>query len=254
MSLPLVFGDDAVFQVSAGSLAVEGPIDTAGHLLTVDAAAATTATIDGSISGSGSLSKSGDGKLVLAGGGDLGNVTVQNGTLQVTTANAFADGASLTVGSNSGLFSAVVPEQSPRVAVAAGAPAVASIGAPEGRSIVAQRFNAGTKVNGNPVASPLATAETAKSGIFNRPYGTTNPPNFSHPSSKLLGYHQSSVPDRRTTARAKVFENLAVNLAKQSAAGVDWPWGALDPQDNAPGNQRNAALLARDAILAEYAR
>ncbi len=206
LSIPLVFGGDAVFQVSAGSLAVERPIDTAGHMLTVDTAYSTTATINGSISGSGGLIKSGGGKLVLSGtGGGLGNVTVQSGTLKVTTANAVADGASLTVGGNSGLFSAIVPAPASQAAAAVGVPAVVTTGAPNARSIIAQRFIAGMKVNGTPDA---------------------------------------------TAVRAKVFENLAENLARRSAASVDWPWRAFDAQ----GHGRDAAILARDAVLAEYAR
>ena len=82
LALPLVFGDDGLFQVSSGSLAVDGPIDNGGNLLTVNTAASTTATIVGAISGSGGLVKSDTGTLVLTGPNSYsGSTEVQAGTL-----------------------------------------------------------------------------------------------------------------------------------------------------------------------------
>ena len=110
LSLSLLFRSDALIEVSSGSLAVEGAIDTAGHLLTVETASATTATIDGSLTGSGSLAKSGAGTLVLAGhNGNAGNISVSGGLLKIAATDAVADGASLTVGSGAAALFNVNP-------------------------------------------------------------------------------------------------------------------------------------------------
>ncbi len=110
VSLPIVLGGDATIQVSSGSLTVGGSLDSGGHLLTVDAAGSSTATISGSLSGSGSLAKSGDGTLVLAGhNGNARDISVSGGLLKIAAADAVADGASLTVGSGAAALFNVNP-------------------------------------------------------------------------------------------------------------------------------------------------
>ena len=105
LSLPLVLAADGTFEDSWGSLAVEGPLDNAGHLLTIDAESYTTATIDGAISGSGGLVMSGGGKLVLTAQNDYsGGTTVLAGTLQVTSSGALPSGTALIVGSGAELL------------------------------------------------------------------------------------------------------------------------------------------------------
>ncbi len=115
LSLPLVLAADGTFEDSWGSLAVEGPLDNAGHLLTIDAESYTTATIDGAISGSGGLVMSGGGKLVLTAQNDYsGGTTVLAGTLQVTSSGALPSGTALIVGSGAELLfgsSAAGPSQ-----------------------------------------------------------------------------------------------------------------------------------------------
>ena len=92
--LPLVFGDDTLFEVLAGSLMVGGPIDNGGHLLTVNSSASTAVTFNGAISGSGGLVKNGSGTLVLAGAnGEVSSASVLGGVLEVTSASALADGS-----------------------------------------------------------------------------------------------------------------------------------------------------------------
>jgi len=99
VSLPLVLGSDGLFQVSSGSLAVGGTIDNGGHLLTVNTAGASTATIGGSISGSGNLVKVGMGTLTLSGTNTYsGGTVVSAGTLPITNSDILPSGGSLTIG------------------------------------------------------------------------------------------------------------------------------------------------------------
>ena len=215
-----------------GSLAVEGPIDTAGHLLTVDTAGGTTASFTAPITGSGGLSKSGGGTLVLSGGGgSLDNVAVQSGVLQVTTADGLADGASLTVGGNTGLFSSVIVAQSQPAAVAVGASAVAAGSGNGQATAIAGRCRSRQRGAGVPPASSAAAGTAAPQVVGDR----------------IL----SGIPP---AAHAKVIESLAANLARRSAGRADWPWGTIGLQGNGQAEDRDTAILARDAVLAEYAR
>ena len=96
-------------------------------------------TFSGQITGSGSLTKTGTGTLVLAGIDSYsGGTTVNAGTLSITNPNAIADGSSLTVGADGtflfdpsaralpreaspGVVVATVPEPGTLVLLAAGA-------------------------------------------------------------------------------------------------------------------------------------
>ncbi|MCD8141584.1 MAG: autotransporter-associated beta strand repeat-containing protein [Planctomycetaceae bacterium] len=65
-----------------GNSAGTGSISTnSGSTLQLDIAASQTETFDNSLSGDGSLNKTGDGTAELTGGGIIGNVNVQGGTL-----------------------------------------------------------------------------------------------------------------------------------------------------------------------------
>ena len=230
LSLPLVFGDDAIFQVTQGSLAVEGPIDTAGHLLTVDTAGGTTASFTAPITGSGGLSKSGGGTLVLSGGGgSLDNVAVQSGVLQVTTADGLADGG---VVDGRRQYRAVF-ERHCRAVTARGCRG----GCAGGCRWFGQCLRMPAAVQkpergaGVPPASSAAAGTAAPQVVGDR----------------IL----SGIPP---AAHAKVIESLAANLARRSAGRADWPWGAIGLQGNGQAEDRDTAILARDAVLAEYAR
>ena len=78
---------------------------------TLNASTGAQLEIDGPIAGSNPLTLTGDGTLVLGGASGFGGgVDVQSGTLQVSNAEAIADGSSLTVGDASAFASApVVP-------------------------------------------------------------------------------------------------------------------------------------------------
>ena len=80
--------------------------DTAGGAvgLVVGGNGAST-TFSGEIAGSGSLTKVGDGGLVLSGSNDyLGGTTVEAGTLYMANSNAIAAGTNLTVGAGGTLI------------------------------------------------------------------------------------------------------------------------------------------------------
>ena len=89
-----------------------------------------TTTFSGMISGSGSLTKTGSGDLILSGSNDYtGGTTVNDGTLYITDSHALSAGTSLTVVAG-GVF---IYDPSP-----AGLPAVASsLAAPRGVAIAA---------------------------------------------------------------------------------------------------------------------
>jgi uncharacterized repeat protein (TIGR01451 family) len=120
LTLPLSLGDDGLFDVSAGSLEVGGTINNGGNSLTVSTESSTTAILDGSISGSGSLVKVGTGTLVItAQNAYSGGTSVLGGTLQVTSSVSIPSGSALIVGIGSDLLFGVASSQSKPVATPA---------------------------------------------------------------------------------------------------------------------------------------
>jgi autotransporter-associated beta strand protein len=82
-----------------GSLSGEGTVILgAGGALTVNSELANPTPFSGTITGDGSLTKIGPGKLILAGRNDYtGGTTVLDGTLEVTSPDALVAGYSLTI-------------------------------------------------------------------------------------------------------------------------------------------------------------
>ncbi len=83
INVPIILGNDSLWENfnSAGSLTVNGTVDTEGKVLTVSGDGATT--INGAIGDAGSLIKNGVGILTLAGGNSYsGGTTVNDGTLK----------------------------------------------------------------------------------------------------------------------------------------------------------------------------
>jgi fibronectin-binding autotransporter adhesin len=116
-----IIGSTAFISAESVTLSQKGTIridDSAG------------ATLSGSISGPGSLTKSGSGTLVLSGTNTyLGRTAVSNGTLILTNNEALADGSNLTVGDPSAFLPA--PAAPSSVAdIAAVSPAIASVPEP----------------------------------------------------------------------------------------------------------------------------
>jgi autotransporter-associated beta strand protein len=102
-------GGSATVSVLAGSPAINAPVHLASNT-TFSAAASTTLTMMGPIDGSGSLTMTGMGNLVLNAANTFsGGLVVQSGTVVVSAANGLASGSELIVGSGSAsLFSSVV--------------------------------------------------------------------------------------------------------------------------------------------------
>jgi autotransporter-associated beta strand protein len=94
--------------VNSGTHAISAPLILAGNLAVIPTAG-TTLNISGDISeeytGSGTVSLEGPGMLILSGTNSYtGGTFVWDGTLQVSSSAALADGSSLSVGSNLGAF------------------------------------------------------------------------------------------------------------------------------------------------------
>jgi hypothetical protein len=258
VSLPILLGADGQFEVSSGLLAIGGGLDNGGHALTVDCGVGTMVIVNAPIVGSGSLIKSGGGKLVLSGvGGALGIAKVKSGILQVTTPDALADGASLTVGDSSVLFSVSIPAQAP--------PAVAS---------TAKTPESANPGNVSGASKPLPAGAA-------RPFGSGGPlwtsrrmaqPGHMHKASSPLVHTPTTIRastasrDNRAgvelirtigealVARAKIFSKLPSDIPSQPSIFVPWQSCMVDPQTSSQANDRERVLSASDAIFAEYAR
>jgi autotransporter-associated beta strand protein len=118
-SLTLQGANGGTVSVLAGNPAINAPVHLASDA-TFNSAASTTLTMMGPIDGSGSLTMSGAGNLLLTTANAFtGGLVVQSGTVIVNVRNGLADGSNLTVGS-AGAFSGPV----------VGSSAAALIGAP----------------------------------------------------------------------------------------------------------------------------
>ena len=101
-------GGNAQIQVLAGSHTISAPIELANNVQV--AVAAASLEVAGPIGGSGGLTKSGAGSLVLSGANTFtGGTTVADGTLYIADRNALADGASLTVSAGGTLIFGAPP-------------------------------------------------------------------------------------------------------------------------------------------------
>ncbi|MBN2296420.1 MAG: autotransporter-associated beta strand repeat-containing protein [Pirellulales bacterium] len=81
----------ATFNLDAGSMSGDAPIDLGTGTLTVGADDSPSTTYSGVISGSGSLVKTGSGTLVLTGSSYVGGMTItaSDGTLEIGDANSY---------------------------------------------------------------------------------------------------------------------------------------------------------------------
>jgi autotransporter-associated beta strand protein len=110
-------GAGAAISVQAGSHMISAPVHLASGT-TINAAAATTLTVSGSIDGSGGLTNLGGGTLYLSGTNSYtGGTVVSAGSVVVSVASALPTGSDLTVGANaSQLFMSLVVAASSPVA------------------------------------------------------------------------------------------------------------------------------------------
>lgn len=99
-------GADRTFSAASGDLTIQSKVNTNGNLLTANASTGKTLTLNGVISGSGGLSKTGEGATVLGGVNTFtGATTLGGGTLGLNSASAlqatsgitFASGATSTL-------------------------------------------------------------------------------------------------------------------------------------------------------------
>jgi autotransporter-associated beta strand protein len=98
-SLTLQGGNGAAVSVLAGSPTIDAPVHLASNTI-FNAAASTRLTMMGPIDGSGSLTMTGNGKLVLNSANTFsGGLVVQSGTVIVNAANGLGTGGMLVVGS-----------------------------------------------------------------------------------------------------------------------------------------------------------
>jgi hypothetical protein len=102
VALPIRLLDDGAITVSAGSLTLSGPIQNDGHALTLDADALASLSVQGAISGSGSLRSSGGGQLSVSGPNTSfsGLTTLTGGTLSVADPTAMSAGGIVFAGGN----------------------------------------------------------------------------------------------------------------------------------------------------------
>lgn len=79
---------------SGGALVLNGNINNGGFLVTISGTGNTTTTINGSLSGTGGLTKQGNGTLTLSGSSSFsGGVIINAGRLEITTDESLGDAA-----------------------------------------------------------------------------------------------------------------------------------------------------------------
>ena len=94
LSVPIKLGVASVFTTaSSGALAISGPVDTNGLVLTLNGAGSGASSVAGAIGGSGSITKSGSGTWTLSGANTFsGGLTLTAGTLSLGSNSALGLG------------------------------------------------------------------------------------------------------------------------------------------------------------------
>ncbi len=233
MSLPMEFGDDAFFQVSSGSLVVGGAIDNGSHLLTVNTAGTSAATISSAISGAGGLIKSGTGTLTLSGANKYsGGSAVLAGTLLITSASSLPSGGNLTVGAGG-----ILDFDPSATATAALPTSIATLDTPAAAGAQNQPLAAASSV-------PLASGSSAS--LAQTPAWQAFAAGATSASAS-----PSLAADANDAGAA--LSGLA-NIKQRLANAADELWEAMQLQARQRLQGPDQALLTRDTILAEYAR
>jgi hypothetical protein len=99
-SLTLQGSGGATVSVLAGAPVINAPVHLASNTI-FSAAASTSLSMIGPIDGSGSLTMTGSGKLILDGANTFNGLAVQSGTVVINGASGLAIGSSLIIGSTS---------------------------------------------------------------------------------------------------------------------------------------------------------
>jgi autotransporter-associated beta strand protein len=221
LAMPVTLAADSAVQISTGSLAMTGPIDNGGHLLTVDTAPTTAAQISGGITGGGGLNKTGTGALQLGGTNDyMGGTTVAAGSLTFVSAAALPAGQNLTVSGNAVvIFSSGY--SGPITAGGAGSAAPAALATPESPALMVAQAAPATA----PQALPPTTAgdagpEQALSLVVAAPPSAAAKPSVAAALSSAPGRSPAGAKLPARSSAAGATRQLAPALLKPTTAAT----------------------------------
>jgi autotransporter-associated beta strand protein len=228
----------------SGSDTISAALALASNV-TVVPAAGSQLTLSGGISGAGPLTVDTQGTVVLTGVNSYtGGTTVSAGKLILTGSSAIAANSSLTVGANLSLFapsSAASPSAVP--AVATPAPNTVAAGTPSGL------YDSPFAVP--PDASPKGASATnaphrclpAKGGARGTPSHTSR---SIGPTAQPFSLPKDGPPVRPARTSASSIK---------AAGDFAWLPQVADGSDNSdPNRKRDVAILALDAVFAQYGR
>jgi autotransporter-associated beta strand protein len=217
----------------AGTNTITSPLALTGNV-TVLAAAGSQLTISGGISGTGPLTVSGPGTVVLSGADNYtGGTQVTAGALVVDNASAIAAGTNLTVGAGAAAFFGPVSQITYAPAVTAGASsAVATAATPAVASPVHSNSSA-------VLAASTAGVGAVVNDLAPRHAIANWQPRQSAPAGPLYAPAADRLPGSSTVKR------IAADLAWLTIAA-----GNSDSSDQ--DRRKDAAVLALDAAFAHY--
>jgi autotransporter-associated beta strand protein len=256
-SLQLANGTgSATLTVSAGTATISAPVALASNVVVLPAAGAEL-TISGGISGdepaSASLTVNAPGTVVLSGANSYtGGTVVSAGTLVLASSSALAEGSSLTVGADSSLFSADHGTMAPVVDAAPSAVVATT-------SVASNIASAATIVD----TSATAAVPSAANPVVNReiappplPKVRTVPPALPRaPAVDRIVWSSTPSPRPRPWVHGARHGARPLRAPTEGWSGEgSWAWLGQTANGLDANHKKDAAILALDAVFAQYGR